>query len=45
MLMANSLEMIWTRAVLARVELLYWRLSGGTEEEHEYPVTIFFVSS
>jgi hypothetical protein len=38
----DSLETMWTRAVMARFEILYWRLCGGTEEEYENPVSIFF---
>jgi hypothetical protein len=39
--MTNNLETMWTRAVVAWFEVLYWRLSGGTEEEHENPVYVF----
>ena len=38
----DSIETMWIRAVVAGVEVLYWRLSGGTEEEYENPVSIFF---
>jgi hypothetical protein len=35
--MNDDLGTVWKGMVVASIKILYWHLSGGTEENHEKP--------